>query len=195
MPESPPFPPLAVFTRGSREARGRLLRTGYGDHAAGGARRNKDDRSGQHPLLLHHWPPVAPAAAPKSRHFCIAALRMLIPPSVAEDGIRLVSTRGASGAGSGKSFTPFSRMHWANSRAAACCWGLLLSPVNPGGSRSLHTLMACSNAAVLVSSDEPFATASIVNSPDAFGSGNALTPLARMHSANFTALSRAVAFL
>ena len=55
--------------------------------------------------------------------------------------------------------------------------------------------MACSNAAVLVSSDEPFATASIVNSPDAFGSGNALTPLARMHSENLTALSRAVTFL
>jgi hypothetical protein len=55
--------------------------------------------------------------------------------------------------------------------------------------------MACSNAAVLVSSDEPFATASIVNSPDAFGSGNALTPLARMHSANLTALSRTVTSL
>jgi len=49
--------------------------------------------------------------------------------------------------------------------------------------------MACLNAAALVSTDEPFATASIVNSPDAFGSGNARTPFARMHSANFTAVS------
>jgi hypothetical protein len=55
--------------------------------------------------------------------------------------------------------------------------------------------MACSNAAELVSSEEPFATASIVNSPDAFGSGNALTPLTRMHSVNFSALSRRVVFL
>jgi hypothetical protein len=55
--------------------------------------------------------------------------------------------------------------------------------------------MACLNAALLVSSDEPFATASIVSPPDAFGSGNALTPLARMHSANFNALSRVVAVL
>jgi len=45
------------------------------------------------------------------------------------------------------------------------------------------------NAELFVSSDEPFATASIVNSPDAFGSGKALTPLARMHSANLTAFS------
>jgi hypothetical protein len=29
-------------------------------------------------------------------------------------------------------------------------------------------------------------------SPDAFGSGNSLTPLSRMHSAKFTAFSRAV---
>ena len=39
------------------------------------------------------------------------------------------------------------------------------------------------------STDEPFATASRVSSPDASGSGNALTPLSRMHSANFTAFS------
>src|SRR5207302_7215126 len=56
-------------------------------------------------------------------------------------------------------------------------------------------LRACSNAAELVSSDEPFATASIVNAPDASGSGNAPTPLARMHSANFTAFARVVAVL
>src|SRR4030095_5703961 len=119
----------------------------------------------------------------------VARLGMLIPAGVAADGIRFVSTRGASLAGSGKSFTPFSRTHWANSRAADCSWAFLSWPVNPGGSRSLHALVACLNAAVSVSSDEPFATASIVNSPDAFGSGNALTPLARIHSANFTAFS------
>ncbi len=80
-------------------------------------------------------------------------------------------------------------MHWANSRRAVLCWGVTLPPVKPGGSRSLHALMARLNAAALVSTDEPFATASIVNSPDAFGSGNARTPFARMHSANFTAFS------
>ena len=61
--------------------------------------------------------------------------------------------------------------------------------MNPGGSRSLHALMACLNAALLGSTDEPFAIPSMVNSPDASGSGNALTPLARMHSANFIAFS------
>src|SRR5215208_2737146 len=55
--------------------------------------------------------------------------------------------------------------------------------------------MACLNAGVLVSSDEPFATASMVSSPDAGGSGNSLTPLSRMHLANFTAFSRLVAFV
>src|SRR4029453_2300366 len=97
-------------------------------------------------------------------HFCIAALRMLRPPFVAEDGIRFVSTRGSPLTGSGKSFTPFSRMHWANLRAADCCSGLLLPPVNPGGSRSLHAPRACFHAGLLVSSDEPFAIASMVSS-------------------------------
>ena len=45
------------------------------------------------------------------------------------------------------------------------------------------------NAGVLGSSDEPFAIPSMVNWPDASGSGNSLTPLLRMHSANFTAFS------
>ena len=91
--------------------------------------------------------------------------------------------------GSGKSFTPVSRMHWANSRPFRCCWALLFWPMNPPGSRSLHAPMAVLNAAVLVSSDEPFAIASMVNSPDAFGSGNALTPFYRMQLANFIAVA------
>jgi hypothetical protein len=61
--------------------------------------------------------------------------------------------------------------------------------MNPAGSRSLHALTACVNVALFGSSDEPFTTPSIVNSPDAGGSGNALTPLLRMHSTNFTAFS------
>src|SRR5439155_8495746 len=80
-------------------------------------------------------------------------------------------------------------------RAASCSWGLLWWPVTPDGSRSLHALTACLNAAEFVSRDEPFATASMVNAPDASGSGNAPTPLARMHSANFTAFARVVAVL
>ena len=43
------------------------------------------------------------------------------------------------------------------------------------------------NVGVLGSSDEPFTIPSMVNLPDAPGSGNSLTPLLRMHSANFTA--------
>ena len=53
--------------------------------------------------------------------------------------------------------------------------------------------MAPFHAAVLVSSDEPFTTPSIVSSPDASGSGNSRTPFSRMHSANLTAFSRPVA--
>jgi hypothetical protein len=86
-------------------------------------------------------------------------------------------------------------MHWANFMRAVLCWGVTLPPVNPGGSRSLHAPMAVFHAAVLGSSDEPFSTPSMVISPDASGSGNALTPLARMHSANFTAFLCAVAVL
>ena len=99
------------------------------------------------------------------------------PAGPGEDGMRLVSTRGSPLMGSGKSFTPCSRMHWANSRACSCFSALLLPPMNPGGCRSLHALMAFLNVAVLVSSDEPFAIASMVSSPDASGSGNAATPL------------------
>jgi hypothetical protein len=46
-----------------------------------------------------------------------------------------------------------------------------------------------------MSTDEPFAIVSIVNAPDAFGSGNSLTPFSRMHSENLTAFSRGVAVL
>jgi hypothetical protein len=53
--------------------------------------------------------------------------------------------------------------------------------------------MACFQAAELGSSLSISSTNSW--SPDAFGSGNSLTPLSRMHSANFTVLSRLVAFL
>src|SRR5690348_2117459 len=144
-------------------------------------------------MLPLHWPAVTPAFAARSRHFFIAAFRALIPPFFAADGIRFVSTSGPSGSGSGKSFTPLARTHWANLRAFACSWGLLLWPVNPAGSRSLHALRACLKAALLVSSDEPFAMPSMVNWPDASGSGKPLTPLARMHWANFTACSRLAA--
>ena len=67
--------------------------------------------------------------------------------------------------------------------------------MSPGGSRSLHALMAWMNTALLGSTDEPFATPSMVSWPDASGSGNALTPLARMHWANLTAFARLAALL
>src|SRR5487761_962520 len=111
------------------------------------------------------------------------------------DGIRVVSIRGPFAVGSGKSGTPLSRMHWANLRAASCCWALLVLPMNPGGSRSLHALMACWNVAEFGSSDEPFITPSMVSAPDASGSGKLLTPLARMHWANFTACATLAAGL
>src|SRR5579862_738849 len=125
-------------------------------------------------------------------HFRIAAFRLLIPSCVAADGIRFVSTRGPFRVGSGKSGTPLLRTHCANSRRAVNCWGVTLAPVNPGGSRLLHAARARWNDALFGSSDEPFTTPSMVNEPEAAGSGNPITPLARMHSANFTALLEAV---
>jgi hypothetical protein len=115
-----------------------------------------------------------------------------MPSGVPEDGIRFVSMSGPFLVGSGKSGTPFSRMHRANARRAFRCRGVAFVPVNPAGSRLLHAVSARSNAAELVSTDEPFATPSMVILPDASGSGNALTPCPRMHSANRTAFRLAV---
>src|SRR5438876_7750152 len=60
---------------------------------------------------------------------------------------------------------------------------------DPGGCSSLHAPRAFFHSAglTLIPKDG--------NSPDAFGSGKSPTPFARMHSVNFTALSRAVRFL
>src|SRR5436190_16564986 len=80
-------------------------------------------------------------------------------------------------------------MHWANLRAADSCAGVSFALKVPGGSRALHAATAV------------FHTAGVTlipyegNSPDAFGSGKSLTPLARMHSESFTAFSRAVTVL
>ena len=137
------------------------------------------------------------ALARKSPHFSCAALNpgMSSAPRPFAEGIFVVSISGPSLAGSGKSLMPLSRMHWANLRAGSCSLALRLRPMNPGGCRSLHAAMAASNAGLFASSDEPFTTPSIVISPDASGSGNSLTPLSRMHAANFIALSRPPAFV
>jgi len=79
MAERVPFSTVAVLTLISWAVGLGLFRARDGDHDAGHADPNEDGRAGQQPTLPHHWPPVAPAAAPKSRHFCIAALRMPHP--------------------------------------------------------------------------------------------------------------------
>ena len=124
-----------------------------------------------------------------SRHFCIAALSMVIPPFVAADGIRFVSTRGPSVGGVREVLHAVVAHALGELEARLLLLGAPLPPMNPGGSRSLHAPMAFFHAAVLGSSDEPFAIPSMVSAPDASGSGNSLTPLSRMHSANFTACS------
>ena len=90
--------------------------------------------------------------------------------------------------GSGKSGTPLSRMHWANLRARLDLLGTEGAGHEPRWLQVLTRADGLLNAAVLGSSDEP-ALIPMVNSPDAPGSGNSLTPLLRMHSANFTAFS------
>ena len=134
--------------------------------------------------------PLTPAAAAKSRHFCIAALRMLMPPGRCRgwDSIRVDEGPIRGGVREVLHAVVADALGELEARRPAAGASPCV-PVNPGGSRSLHALMACLNAALFVSSDEPFATPSMVNSPDASGSGNALTPLSRMHSANFTAFS------
>jgi hypothetical protein len=62
--------------------------------------------------------------------------------------------------------------------------------MNPDGSRLLQALSACWNADVFVLIPELFAIPSMVNWPDALGSGKLLTPLLRMHCENVTACSR-----
>ena len=183
-----PLSTVAVFTGGSCAAGVACFALDMTTTPPVAAPSNQDGRSGQHPRLPHHWPPVTPAAAAKSRHFCIAALRMLIPPFVAADGIRFVSTRGPSGVGSGKSFTPLSRMHWANLRAAVLLLGAPLVAREPrwlqvlARADGLLERRGCSCPATSRSRSDRWSS-----SPDASGSGNSLTPLSRMHSANFTA--------
>src|SRR5262245_38238060 len=138
-------------------------------------------------LITYPPLPLPAASGPKSRHFRIAALRMLIPPGLLADGIRVVSTRGSPLTGSGKSLTPFARMHWANLRAVDNCLGLRCALKEPGGCSSLHAASAFVHTAGLTLIPKEG------NSPDAFGSGKSGYPFSRMHSANFTAFSRGVA--
>src|SRR5436190_7985639 len=113
---------------------------------------------------------------------------MVMPPGRLEDGILVVSMSGSPLTGSGKSFTPWSRTHWANLKLADCCLGVRFPDNVPGGCSALQALVAC------------FHTAGLTLTPYwnwffGSGSGKSLTPCARMHSANFTALSRAVSSL
>src|ERR1700704_1270422 len=91
--------------------------------------------------------------------------------------------------GSGKSGTPFSRMHCANLMAADSCAGVSFALRVPGGCRALHAATAFIHIALLTLI--PYDG----NSPDAFGSGKSLTPLLRMHAENFAAFSRGVTAL
>ena len=111
-----------------------------------------------------------------------------MPPGLLEDGILYVSISGSPLTGSGKSFTPLSRTHWANRRLADCSLGVRFELNAPGGLRALHASMAFSHTS-LVTSTPKFV------SPFGSGSGKWGTPFARMHSANFTAFSCLVSFL
>src|SRR3954469_18301612 len=90
--------------------------------------------------------------------------------------------------GSGKSFTPWSRTHWANRRLADCCLGVRFELSAPGGFSALQASTAFSHTSLVTSTPK-------LESPFGSGSGKCGTPLARMHSANFTALSCAVTLL
>src|SRR5439155_26472684 len=103
-------------------------------------------------------------------------------------GILVVSIRGSPLTGSGKSFTPWSRTHWANLRLADCSLGVRFALNAPGGWRALHASTAFVNTSLLTSTPK-------LKSPFGSGSGKWGTPFARMHSANFTAFSCPVSFV
>src|SRR3954468_258369 len=113
---------------------------------------------------------------------------MVIPPGLLEDGILVVSMRGSPLTGSGKSLTSWSRTHWANLRLADCCLAVRFELNAPGGFRALHASTAFVNTSGVTSTPK-------LESPFGSGSGKWGTPLARMHSANFTAFSCLVSFL
>src|SRR3954447_23869755 len=73
-------------------------------------------------------------------------------------------------------------MHWANLRLADCCLGVRLLDNVPGGCRSLHAVVACFHTAGLTLT--PYWKSFLAS-----GSGKSATPCARLHAANFTALS------
>src|ERR1700712_1604886 len=109
-------------------------------------------------------------------HLFVAALRMVMPPGFSEDGILYVSISGSPLIGSGKSFTPLSRTHWANLRLADCSLEVRLELSAPGGFRALQASTACSHPSLVTSPPK-------LKSPCGSGSGKCGTPLARMHSA------------
>src|SRR4051812_31510001 len=79
-------------------------------------------------------------------------------------------------------------MHSANRRLADCSWGVRLALSAPGGCRRLHAFTAFLHTAGVTLT--PYSKSFF-----ALGSGKSLTPWARMHSANRTALSRALSFV
>ena len=67
--------------------------------------------------------------------------------------------------------------------------GSALVGMNPAGSRALHAPIACCHAALLGFSGELYSGSRRRTCPTRSGPGTSLTPLLRMHSANFTAFS------
>ena len=144
MSESLPVPPSRCSPAAPARPRSLASGTGHDDHAAGGGCGNQDGRSGQHPPLPHHRLPRTPA--------CGGVTAALLHRGVENahttrrcrgwDSIR-VDERPISGWGRGsparrcRGCTGRTRGAPSSARASPCV------PVNPGGSRSLHALMAC----------------------------------------------------
>ena len=113
-----------------------------------------------------------------------------MPPSSLADGMWFVSTRGSPATGIREV------LHAVVADALGELERSLLLRGAPLAAREPRRLEVLARAEGLVerravgSTDEPFATPSMVKVPEASGSGNCWTPLSRMHSANFTALPR-----
>ena len=111
-----------------------------------------------------------------------------MPPGRLEDGILYVLMSGLAIDGVREVLHAVLADALGEPEARRLLLGLRFALNEPGGCRSLHALTAFVHTAGVTLT--PYSKSFF-----AFGSGKSLTPCARMHSANFTALSRAVSFL
>ena len=153
---------------------------------AGGGWGSRDDRGD----LRRHRRPCTPAAEAYWPHFSIAALSMLIPAGRCRgrNSVRVDERPVRDGIGEVRHAVATHAPGELEARRVLL--GCRLGAREPGRLQTLADAEGLRERRAVRVHRRAVRDPSIVNSPDAFGSGNAPTPLARMHSAKFTAFSR-----